>query len=767
MREWWNKLRGRPNFEADLAEELETHLAMERDELRERGLPTQDADSAARRAFGNTTRIAEQTREAWGLPSLESLFHDIRYGIRTMFRSPGFSAVVVLTLALGIGVNTAIFSVVNAVLLKPLPYPNGERLVWLGESTGKAEGISVTWGNFRHWREDNRTFDEMAAYTFTEQTLTGRGEATITRGVLATTPYFALLGMRPLLGRMLVDADQQAGAPPTIVLAHRFWSGRLGGDTSIVGTTLNLSGTLYEVAGVAAPQWEPWRADYYLPLGRTAAKMVGRTEHGSIRALGRLKPGVTLAAARNDLDTILSRLAQADPGPENEHRSYGIFLTDHTSGDLRNPLLLLTGAAVLILLIGCANVASLLLARNTSRASELALRKAIGAGSWRVARQLLTENLALAATGGLAGAGFAYWVLRALIALAPTNIPRLAETSLNLTVLLFACGVTLGAGLLASIAPLATAARVDLATTLREGQRLTGGGKQRQTLRNLLVIGEVALTFLLAFGSALLLRSLIAAQTASPGFQPAGVVTFALQLPGASYRSPEAISDFYTRLIDTTRTLPGVTAVSAISCPPGEGDCGDWFYSVAGRAPPARNEVPVALFNNAAAGYFQTIGVPLRQGREFTSTDTPASPKVAVINEALARTWWPNQSAVGQRIKVGGPYIEGPTIEIVGVVGDIKQEGLDATSYPEIFQPFTQQRPSGMTVVLRTTSAPDSLMPALRALVAQADSNLPLQNLGTLEKHLGAGLARRRFSALLLTLFAGLAMTLAAVGIYG
>src|ERR1035437_782213 len=452
MRQWWSRFHawatGRQGIAEDLADEVQSHLHMETEGYVERGMAPEEARSAARRRFGNTTMVAERARDAWGFSSIESLLKDVRYGFRAMRRAPAFSAVVVLTFALGVGVNTAIFSVVNAVLLKPLPFPNSERLVRLGEATAKAD-FSVSWGNFKYWYQTNHTFEDMAAYQFTGRTLTGYGDPTTTSGLMVTAPFFPLLGMAPLFGRLFDQADDRSGAPALIVLNHRFWATQLGGDPHIVGANLTLNGTPFEIAGVAAPLWEPWRVDYYLPLGQGSGTRIDRRQHGSIRAIGLLKPGVALATARADLDAIMRHLAEVDPGPENDHHSFGTFLTEETVGNVRRTLVVLMGGAALILLIACSNVASLLLARNTARASELALRKAIGAGQLRLVRQLFTENALIAAVGGAAGVAFGYWGLRLLIGIAPRDIPRLAETTLDLPVLLFACGITLTAGLLA------------------------------------------------------------------------------------------------------------------------------------------------------------------------------------------------------------------------------------------------------------------------------------------------------------------------------
>ena len=579
---------------------------------------------------------------------------------RSLLRAKLVSFVVIVTVALGVGLTTAIFSVVDGVLLKPLPYPQSERLVWMGESTGSANGISVTWPNFVNWREGNHSFEQLAAFQFVQATLTGRGEARSLRGLSVTHEYLPLLGVQPLLGRLLDARDDRPGGPAAIVLNHRFWSGALGADPSVVGTTLSLDGRPHDVIGVAAPVWEARPADYYQALGRVAGSTTDRAQHGSIRALGRLEPGVTLASARGDLDGIMRQLAGSDPGPENEHRAYLEILSERTTGPARATLLALMGAAGLVLLIACANVASLLLARGTTRTTEFAVRTALGAGRGRLARQLLVENLVLAGVGGAAGIVLAYWARAALVALAPLDIPRLAETAIDWPVLLFALAVSLATGLLFGMAPMIAAVRVDVTSALKAGGRAVTAGAARQYTRSLLVIGEIALTFVLVFGASLLLRSLMAAQHANPGVDAARLLSLELRLP-ASYRGADAIGAFYDRLGDAARAIPGVTSVSGVRCPPGTGGCGDWFYSVPGQRVPARNEVPIALTNAAEPGYFKTMGVVVRQGREFSRADGAGGRSSrARQRDAGPDAGGPRESAVGHQIKLGGPYIDGP-----------------------------------------------------------------------------------------------------------
>ena len=774
VREWWSKLRrilaGRRarDLNTDLAAEIDAHLDFEIQENIARGMPPDEARAAARRRVGNLTQIQERAVEAWSFPTLETIAQDLRYGLRGIRRSPGFSLVVVLTLALGIGANTVIFSVVNAVLLRPLPYPHAERLVYLGESDPKAEGISVTWVNYQHWRNENRSFEEMAGFETAHLTLTGRGEPLFTRAGLVTHGFFGLVGAHPVLGRVFHSADDQPGAAPMAVLDYRFWTGRLGADPAVVGTTLALDGEPYEVIGVLPPGLHFFQQsiDFYLPLHQVQGEIVDRSRHGSMRLLARLKPGVTLTSAVADLDLIMHRLAESDPGPEAQHRAYGAFLAESTTGDVRPTLLILLAAVGLVLIIACANVASLVLARSTARAKEIAIRAAIGAGRTRLVRQLLTENLLLAALGGVAGGLLAQWGSRALIAVGPRDIPRLAETTFDWRVLLFAAAITMLTGLFTGIAPVLMAGRADLVSALKDSSRsATGGGGQRS--RSALVVAEIALTLVLAFAAGLLVRNLVAAETSDPGFVPEHVLALELVLPSAPYHSSQAIGGFYGRLEQDLHGLPGVTSVGAVRCPPSVGDCGDWFYSVLDQPAPRPAEVPIALFNTADRDYFGAMHVPLRQGRGFADSDRPAAPLVAIVNETFARKWWPRESAVGHRIKWGGPYRDGPIYEIVGVAGDVSQMGLGTEPYPEVYLPFSQSPDRAMVVMIRTGGDPLSLAPGVRRRVAAIDRNLPIESLRPFTETVAASLAQRRFSTLLLSLFAGLAMLLAAVGIYG
>ena len=766
MREWWSRLRGtlgaRPD---DLREEIDAHLEMQVRDALERGLSPEEA----RRRFGNRALLQESARDAWVFRSVDNLLQDLRYGMRGVRKSPGFALVVIATLTLGIGANTAIFSVVDSVLLHAVPYPNGDRLVWLGESTPKASGISLTWINYRQWRAANHTFEDIALTGGALRTLTGRGEPLLTRAGLVSSNFFRLLGVRTLAGRPFNEQEDGPGAEATVVLAYQFWAGRLGGDPNVVGQSLNLNGTPSRILGIAPPSLQFFSppVDYYMSIGRLQGDTVQRSQHGSMRGLGLLKPRVKLADAVADLDRIMQRLAEADPGPEDDHRSYAAFLSEKNTREIRPTLVILMGAVGLVLLLACANVASLVLARSTARAGEIGVRSAIGAGRLRLIRQLLTENLLIAALGGGAGLILARSSVRALIAAGPRDIPRLADTSLNSQVLLFAVAITVFTGLFVGLAPVWTAGRFDLATVLKGISRTATGGKRGPSLRGVLVVSQIAITLVLAFASGLLLRSLIIAQNSDPGFTPGRVLAVDLALPGSSYQSPAAVQEFYQRLSADLRGLPGVTSVGSVYCPPSAGDCNDWFYSVLDRPAPPRSEVPLSLVNVADSGYFRTMQIPVREGRVFGETDREQAPLVAVVNEVFARRWWPRETAVGHRIKYGGPYLDGTTFEIVGVVGNVSQMGLDTTPSAEIYLPFAQSPSHAMVVMVRSAGDPAALIASVRRSVAAIDRNLPIRALRPFEKSLAGSLEQRRFGTTLLVLFAGLAMLLAAVGICG
>jgi putative ABC transport system permease protein len=774
MRQWWSKaaraLGRRRNLANELQQEMDAHLQFLIDENLERGMSPGEARAAARRHFGNATVVRERSYQSWRFSTFESLLQDIRYAVRGIWRAPVFSLIVILTLAVGIGANTAIFSAAYAVLLKPLPFPSGERLVWLGESSAKASGISVTWMNFEHWRMENHSFELMAAFEKFDLTLTGRGQAALTHAGVVTNEFFRLTGTRPIMGRLLTASDDEPQSPATAVVTATFWARTLSADPQIVGKTVTLNGTPYTVIGVLArdPGFYLPPVDYYLPLRPSEAQASKRDAHESMQVLGLLKSGFTLSQARSDLDTIMQRLALADPGPEDNHRAFAEFLTEQRTGDFRHVFALLMASVCLVLILACANIGGLLLIRMTTRAREMAIRTAIGAGRRRLAQQLMTETVLITLVGGAFGTLLAGFGLRAIELLGPRDIPRLSEATLNLPVLIFAASITLAVALVCSLVPLVSSDKVNLTILLKDSSTGSGTSRIGHTLRGGLVIAEIAAAVILLFTSGILLRSLWTAETVNPGFEPSHLLALELQLPPLPYKNEGTILDFYGRLEAALRAQPGVESVGEVNCPPAAGDCGDWWYSILERPTPSPQDVPVAMVNMADTAYFRTMHIPLLAGRALSDADRAGQPRVAVIDEEIARAWWKDaRSALDQHIKLGGPSMEGPVIEIIGVAANVPQIGLDSPPLPEIYLPAAQRVDAAMVVMIRTRGSPESMIATVRKTLASIDGNVPIQSLKTADMWLGATLVRRRFTTFLLVLFAGIAVILASIGCYG
>jgi putative ABC transport system permease protein len=610
----------------------------------------------------------------------------------------------------------------------------------------------------------------MAGFEKADLTLTGHGQAVLTHGGVVTNEFFALTGSHPIMGRLFIASDDEPQSAATVVVTKAFWAKTLSADPQIVGKTMTLNGTAFIVIGVLArdPDFFLQPIDYYLPLRPSAAQASKRDAHGDMRVLGLLKPGVTLSDARSDLGMIMERLAQADPGPEDDHRPFAEFLTTQRTGDLRHVFVLLMASVCLVLVLACSNIGGLLLIRMTTRSREMAIRTAIGAGRRRLARQLVTETVLITLVGGALGILLAGFGLRAIEVLGPRDIPRLSEASLNLPVLLFAAALTLAVGLVCSLVPLVSSDKVNLMILLKESSTGSGASRIGHALRGGLVIAEIAVAVILLFTSGILLRSLWAAETVNPGFESSHLLALELQLPPLPYKSEGSILDFYGRLEAALRAQPGVESVGAVNCPPAAGDCGDWWYSVVERPTPSREDMPVTLVNMADPEYFRAMRIPLIAGRAFSNEDSAGRPAVGVINEAIARAWWKDpHSALGQHIKVGGPFMKGPVIEIVGVAANVPQIGLDSAPLPEIYFPSSQRVDGAMVVMTRTKGNPESMIANVRRTLASIDGNVPIQSLKTADEWLAATLRQRRFTTLLLVLFAAIAVILASIGCYG
>jgi predicted permease len=758
----------RSTVERELDEELRFHIEKEAELNVARGMSPDEAMRVALARFGRYENIKEECRDARGLRPVEEMWQDLRYGARKLRQNPGFSLVAIMTLALGIGANTAIFSVVNAVLLRPLPFEQPEQLVRVFGTNARRSSFSRphSYPNFADLRAQGRTFESMAAFTGTTAALSGVDAPEQITGVIASGDVFSVLRAKPLLGRLLSAEDERPDGTRVVVISHGLWQRRFGGDLQIVGRVIKLDGRDREVVGVTPADFSfefvTSAADFWMPINPAGSSYQQR---GAIflEAIGRLKPGVSLGEASADLGVVATRLEQQY---QESNAGIGVRIApaqEELVGDVRPTLLLLLGAVGFVLLIACANVANLLLARSAGRHREIAVRSALGAWRGRIVRQLLTESAMLAFAGGALGLLFALWGVRLLSALVPENVPRFGETSMDLRVLGFTLGATVLTGLLFGIAPALQSSRFDLNEALKEGGRAGSDGRGRSRVRSLLIVSEVALSLVLLVGAGLLIKSFVKLRNTDPGFDPSNTLTASVSLSPVRYDTDEEISDFYRRLIERVRTLPGVEVVGAVNpLPLGENDYA-FGFTVLGQPPLPPGQRQSASTRFVSPDYFRAQRVPMRAGRAFTEADKAGAPGVIIVNEAFARRHLPGVEPLGQRLRLGINSMEG---EIVGVVGDMRGTNLATPADPEYYVPEAAVSTSDMTLVIRTTADPASLTPALRQVVSEMDGDLPLYDVRTMESLMARSVARQRFSMTLVGVFAALAVLLSAVGIF-
>jgi putative ABC transport system permease protein len=708
---------------------------------------------------------------------MQTIWQDIKYGIRVLWKSPGFTLVAILVTALGIGANTAIFSVVNAVLLRPLPFPQSEQLMTVWE-TNQARGLmqsAVSYPDFADWRAQNHVFERMASYHTNDFTLTGNAEPQRLQGAVVNADLFPLLGAQAQLGRTFrPEEDQPGDSGSVVVLSHRLWQQRFNSDPNVVGRAVTLDGQSYTVIGVMPAgfqfpvQNEPVELWTSVSGDASGAEPI-TSQRGAhyMYVIGRLKPGVTRAQAQAELDTIASRLAQLDPDHNKNRGVYVQPALEGLVGDIRPALLILLGAVGFVLLIACANVANLLLARATTRHKEIAIRSALGASRWRVVQQLLTESLLLAFVGGALGLLVALWGTDLLVKLNSTDIPRVAQTGLDMRSLGFTLVVSLLTGVLFGLVPALQASKSDLNETLKEGGRSAGTGARRNHVRNTLIVAEVAIAVVLLVGAGLLIQSLRRLQHVNPGFDPANVLTLNVGLPDVKYTSQQQAS-FYRNLHERIEALPGVVSASAIYPVPLGGDRIGVSFETEGRPVPKSDE-PVLEFRVVNPDYFRTMSIPLVKGRDFTARDDKQATPVIIVNEAFAQKFFPGEDPLGKRIKPGIATDETKPVmrEIIGVVGDVKHKSLSASADPEGYVPEAQIPFDTMTLVVKTSVPAESITSAVRNEVYALDKDLPVYTVKTMDNYLAASVAQPRFNTLLLALFAGLALVLTVVGLYG
>ena len=762
----------------NLDEEVRFHLDMEAERLRRQGMSAREARRSAMLRFGGVHRFEDQTREARGTKLGEDTMQDIRYGLRMLWKNPVFSAVAVVTLALGIGANTAIYTVVEAVLLEPLPFeqPGELTLVWERNEEQNQLKNMVSPMDFDDWRTQNSTFEAMAGYWPTTGTVTEvDGNPTRVRVVYATENFFDMLGAGALHGRIF-GPDDGPGSTPVMILSHGFWERRFGGDPTIVGRSITMDGDPYEVVGVVHAE-HTFPADADLWINITWPQQIQSRQARWMSVIGRLAEGQELEAASADLRGIAARIAEDSPG---SNRGWSVTLASlhgEMVGDTRATLLVLLGATGLILLIACANVANLLLSRSEVRAREVAVRVAFGAGRGRLARQLVTESLILAGSGALLGLVLAQLGVRMLLGLAPVSLPRGASISVDGTVLAVVAGVSLLTGLLFGLAPIVRLLRSSVHHTIRDGARSTPGSA-RSRVQSSFVIGQFAMALMLVVGAGLLLRSFENVRSVDVGFVPQGVLTVEVDVSSAVAPSNQEVTDFYEQLEQRIADLPGVLAVGdATTLPLGEQV--DYFYVVDFgehlELPPELE--PRAFRRHVSPGFFEAMRTPLVAGRDFTELDRNGAPGVVIVNETFAQRFYPGQDPIGEKIgdmrncygPLGCVHIAGDIreSEIIGVVSDVQYEGLRTTPAPELYFSGLQSSVRRRTIAIHATSATAALLAGVRRELTAMNPTVALTKIQTMDDVLAAAQSRDRFSALLLTMFGVVALVLASVGVYG
>ncbi len=773
----WFKRRRRAE---DLSEELESHLTMATQELVQRGESKTAAEQAVLREFGNLSLVREVTQDVWGGRWWRDALGDARYGLRVLLKNPRFVAVAALTLALGIGANTALFSVVNGVLLNPLPYPHPEELVTLHESKPNFATGSISFPNFLDWQKDNQTFASMAVQRGTSFILTGLGEAEQVDGLFVSCDYLRQLGVVPVIGRNFSPGEDLVGAAPIAMITAGFWKRRLGSAPNVLGETLTLDGRAYTIVGVIPASFDLLGTlrsrEIYLPVGQWKNPILMNRAAGlGFHGIGRLKPGVTVAQARADMERVTANLAATYPDVNKGIGAALVPLRDRMLGSAQPLLLLLFGAVGFVLLIACVNVANLLLARSAARNHEFAIRMALGAGRGRILRQLLTESVLLAAIGGSLGVLLAAVGTRAALRILPTTLPRSAEVGMDGRVLVFAVTISLLAGICFGLVPALKTIKSRTQSALKEGGR--GGSGTHHRVQYALVTAETALALVLLIGAGLMIRTLSALWNVSPGFEAKNVMTFGFALPTTmSQASPDAVRSALRQVHDKFQTAPGVQAVSFSwgAVPLSSDD--EWLFWIDGQPKPtSENDMNWALNYVVEPDYLKVMSIPLKSGRFFTSQDDEHGAKVAVIDEALADKFFSGTDPIGKRLHLNNGADQ--MVEIVGVVGHVKQWSLDTDDKEslraQLYTPFMQlpdkamaQSASGIGVLARSQSSA-SVFESIRRASTQMSSQQVIFGGQTMSEIIASSLAARRFSMTLLGIFAGVALLLASVGIYG
>jgi putative ABC transport system permease protein len=699
---------------------------------------------------------------------MENIINDLRFSIRMLLKNPGFTVVAVFALALGVGANTAIFTVVNAVLLNPLPFKEPSRLVTTYAMDPKIgqDKVPLSVADYLDWRSQNQVFESMAAFSDNSFNYTSGETPEQVRGARVTADFFTVLGAQAELGRTFQPEEDQPGAQPVAVVSHGFWQRQLRTNPDVIGQQINLNGNPYTVVGVMPASFTfpdevvLWTAQTLDPPARRGPYYMW--------GLGRLKPGATLEQARMEMDAIARHVQQEIKSTQNDWTYTAASLTENIVSNVRPALMILLGAVILVLLIASANVANLLLSRAAAREKEIAIRSALGASRGRLIRQLLTESLLLAFVGGALGLPLALWGVEVLVALSPDRIPRLNEVRIDGTVLGFTLLVSLVSGIVFGLAPALYSSKLNLNESLKEGGRGASESVGRRRLHNMLVCSEIALSLMLLICAGLMIKSFVRLQNVNPGFSPENILTMHISLPGNKYEGQARTVAFYQELLARVESLPGVQSAGlAYSLPPDLLEVSDNYAVEEHPTPPGESD-PIAPVNFVSTSFFKTMGVPLVSGRFFTEADNPDTPPVVIISEAMAKRYFGSESPIGKRFKQGGLDRTGnPWMEIVGVVGDVNYSGLDAKPEPAYYLPHLQSTLRYMYMVVRSGPDPASLAPAIRSEVWAIDKDQPVARVRTMQELLYRSVSQPRFRTLLVSVFAATALLLAAVGIYG
>jgi putative ABC transport system permease protein len=698
---------------------------------------------------------------------MNTFLKDLKYGVRVLLKSRGFAFAAIIALALGIGANTAIFSVVNTVLLRSLPYQEPDRLMVVRETKlPKYPEFAVSPGNYLDWVKQQTVFERLEARSGIAYNMSGTGEPERLIGALVTWGTFSMLGATPAYGRDFLPEEDRSGNNNVIILSHGLWQRRFGANPDIINQTITLDLKPYTVIGIMPPdfRYPTWAEnELWSPIGFDEDDAQAHGAH-YLAVEGRLKPGVTVEQAVAEMETIAARLAKQYPDSNTGWSTKVVPMRDYEVSDIKPTLVFLWWAVALVLLIACANVANLLLARATVREKEFAIRTALGAGRGRIIRQLLTESLLLALIGGGIGLLLAVWGIEALVALAPEGLPRVKEVAIDSTAILFTLGVSVMTGLVFGLAPALQSSRSGVSETLKEGGRGASGGPRRQRMRNVLVVAEVALALVLLVGAGLMIRSFLHLQQVDPGFNPQNALIASVSLSRSKYQNDQQQAAFLKSVTERLSASPGVKAAGATQTLPMWGDYLLGFH-VQGRPPHNPGEETSADYCAVTPGYFDAMGIRLVRGRLFTEQDREGAPRVALVSEQFARMHFPNEDPIGQRMHI----TNGPTIyrEIVGIVGDVKQLGLAQETRAQMYEPLYQEPHSYVTLVARTEGEPEAAGSLLRAAVSEVDKDQPLSRIRTLEYVVAGSIARQRFAMLLFGIFAATALVLAAVGLYG